>query len=52
MFEYNNLYLRDPSAYACTDKNGKVLMNPMVLEQKVSKEDFQNLVLEHQIKNI
>jgi len=38
--------------YTCTVKNGKVLMNPMVLEQKVSKEEFQNLVLKHQIKNI
>ena len=38
--------------YTCTVKNGKVLTKPMVLEQKLSKDEFQDLVLEHQIKNI
>jgi len=38
--------------YTYTVKNGNVLDKLMVLEQEVSREDFQNLVLEHQIKNI
>ncbi|KNY28483.1 hypothetical protein [Pseudobacteroides cellulosolvens] len=38
--------------YTYTVKDGDVLKIPMVLEQKVSREDFQKLVLKYQIKNI
>lgn len=38
--------------YTYTVKDGDVLKKPMVLEQKVSKEDFEKLVLKYQIKNI
>lgn len=40
------------AVYTYTVKDGNVLNEPMVLEQKVSKEDFQNLIFEHQIRNI
>ncbi|HOJ79044.1 MAG TPA: hypothetical protein PL158_13260, partial [Bacillota bacterium] len=38
--------------YTYTVKDGKVLEQPMVLEEKVSKEDFQNGIVKHQIRNI
>ncbi|MDP4180485.1 MAG: hypothetical protein Q8942_05255 [Bacillota bacterium] len=38
--------------YTYTVKDGKTLKSPMVVEQKVSKDDFQKLVLQHQFNNI
>jgi len=38
--------------YTFTLKNGIRLKEPIVLEQKVSKEEFQKLVAQYQIRNI
>ncbi len=40
------------AVYTYTVKDGKVLKEPMIVEQKVSKEEFQKLVHQYQIKNI
>lgn len=38
--------------YTYTVKDGKVLNKPMTVEQKVSREEFQKLVHQYQIRNI
>ncbi len=38
--------------YTYTVKDGNVLKDPMVVEQKVSKEEFQKIITQYQTKNI
>jgi hypothetical protein len=38
--------------YTYTVKDGNVLKEPMIVEQKVSKEEFQKLVHQYRIRNI